>query len=318
MTKREFLTAACVVLLCFVAANIAMALWSTHLRPIQKLDTIEKARKANVVLLGNSLMEFAVEPGAFDRAARQQSRNLTAVNAALRGTGSDEHYLLFRDAMRNSPIDTVIIGFFDFQCTARERIRVSGISGSAVFAFDSRVPIQDVERAYELPLLESLQLRLFRLLPLIAYRSVVWESVARLRARRSDSSNYQTVFEMVFNEQARYFGQIPAHFNPSMEKIVHEAKARGCRIVFVLMPVSPRHVTASYRQPRWSAYITSLRRLIGERRFGFIDASEWFPSQTLFMDSVHMSHDGSLLFSPALARAVIVELSGMESRWPRG
>jgi hypothetical protein len=315
--KRNFLSLLCLVLLGFAAANLAMLRWAAHLNSTRRLDAIDRTRGANVAILGNSLMEDVFDPEPFELAARRASARLVPVLAALAYTFPAEHYLLFKRALRNSSIHTVVLGFFDYQLSMVNDSKAPDLFNVQTLPYDSRIPIREADYVYEFSLTGRLRFRIFRALPLLGYRSAGWAAVQSLRNRLGDSNwDPENGFRDGFNVEAEMSSRAPVRFNHPTESIVAESNALGARVIFVLMPISPRHASEFYTQPRWQAYLRSLRTIMEHDRCGFIDASNWFPSQSDFADSVHLHLRLREDFSAALARAVVAERAAMQSKWP--
>ncbi len=306
MKKRDLLATALAVLAGFIAANLAMLALSRRLLPSRILDEISNTRHADVIVVGNSLLQGVFDPATFGREARRQSQHWVAVNTALGATFSAEHYLLFEQALRIPGIHTVILGFYDLQLSAPTDPEVSALLDTRVLAFDPRIPARDAESIYGFPLEERLRFRVFRALPLLAFRSVGWESVERLRiGLGAPRWNVDVGIAEQYRNHARYLAGSPVHFNTATEKMVREARARRLRFVFVLMPMSPFHIRTIYSQPGWKSYLASLRTLMEREGCLLIDATIWFPSQSDFVDSIHLAYGNRELFSTKLAAAVI-------------
>ena len=162
-----------------------------------------------------------------------------------------------------------------------------------------------------------MRFRLFRQLPLMASRFVIWEPVERLR--REIGGPGPTLDKKIvadFNSWAPVFEGKVIHLNDPMERVVRESRERRYQVIFVLMPTSPRHLRDCYAQPRWKHYMAALTRLLAEYRCGFVDASAWFPSEEYFADSIHVSLKFKEPLSAKLAEAIVAERSAMQSKWP--
>jgi len=318
MNKRDFLATLGVVLLCFIAANFAMAKWTARIRGMQKLDAIEAATKANTLVVGNSLLDYTLDEQVFQDTARSASADLIPLNTAISATSAPEHYLLFSRALRLLPgIHTVVIGFYDFQLTAERQVKVSDMGFDRMVAFNPRVPIRDAESIYAFSPQEKLLFRLFRALPLIAFRFNIWHPVERLRISLGGPEySMDKIIEEVYGYGAAGFHGTVTHLNAPMDRLIRDAQARHCQVIFVLMPMAPRHLKVCYAQPLWQNYQAEVTRVLAEDRCGFIDATTWFPSPDYFKDSIHLNERAVEPLSVKLANAVVAERSAMRSRWP--
>jgi lysophospholipase L1-like esterase len=84
--------------------------------------------------------------------------------------------------------------------------------------------------------------------------------------------------------------------------LISEARQRNLRIVFVLMPLPPKHVAAFYLTAAWKAYQGHIQELLKNKNVSLLDASEWFPDAQKFGDSLHLNEEGAKEFSRRLGQ----------------
>jgi hypothetical protein len=310
MSKRDLLIPAAVVLIAFIAGNVVEARRSRFFLQRQKINAIRQAPDANVLLVGNSTFDWHVDSTAFEHTARLAGENMIPVNAALMATQPEDQYLLFRQGMKNPGIRAVVIGFYDFQLTNHSSPAVADLTGFRAVAFDSRIDPRDADLTYSFPPAERLKFRIFRLFPLLAYRELALP-VQQLRdAIRGPSPPQDDSFAIIL----KYFslGGYPRDLNPPMDRIVHESAVRKARVVFVLVPMSPKHRADRYSLPGWRTYVDGMKRWMAAHQCGFIDASEWLPLESDFDDDIHFKRAKAGVFSVLLANALVRD-RGMNS-----
>jgi hypothetical protein len=304
MAKRDLFIPAFLTLLSFIAANIAMATASRDLPGSRKISEISQVRNPNVLLVGNSTLDGRLNSWIFENAARIAGWRMVPVNAALAATQTTEQYLLFRKGMRHPGIDTVIVGFFGFQITVDEGNTVAPLLGYRSVAFDSRVDVHDAEFIYRFPAAERLRFRIFRMLPLFAWRAYAWGPVEKLR-RAMDSASPEPENTAGYQKVLEFFTAHPTNLNWPMRNIVRESQARGARVIFLSMPMPPYYRAAFYSSPAWSRYVAALRGWTSAHGCGFIDGSDWFPGPGSFIDRLHLRFEMGPAFSAKLANAVV-------------
>jgi len=327
MTKRNFLLASLLALICFGVANVLMAKWSNRTPARRKVEYIHNAKGANVVLIGNSLLDGAVLPTVFADTAKASARpaNLSELNAALGACEPPEQYLLFRLAERDARIPMVVIGFFDFQLTKTTVTKTSDLTGNRALSFDPRIDAKDAESIYHFTGLDRLEFRVFRTLPLLGYRSQTWKYVELLRralsqigtvaeasnswGRVSDFNALEAPDIKSFNRQADRFTNAAFALNEPIQRIVSESNAHNYQLIFLLMPISPFHRANFYAQRSWRIYLDGLKRWASTHKIAFIDASEWFLSEEDFGDRLHLASKSHYSFTRRLA-STIASLSG--------
>ena len=325
-TRSDFLLALLLTVLCLLAINIAFGVWSTRTPFSRKLNAIDSQSGAEVLFLGNSLLDGRIDGDIFKKEA-----NLIAVNAALGASDPAEHYLLFRYSLERDPkIRQVVIGFYDFQLTDSFGSKLSDLVGNRALALDSRISAPDARHIYHFGIADYLAFRTLRVFPMLAASSVVWQRIELLRRelggigmphQASSSWGRATDFKALeadtledFDREANRFGGNAAVLNEPLESIVEEARARKCQVVFLLMPASPYHRGTYYLRPSWKEYLLALKPTMAAEQVDFIDASLWFPLEDQFEDRLHLKKEQKDVLSKRLADA----LAGMAEPQPVG
>ena len=319
MRQRTLPITALVVALFLLAANLLMTRWSARLPYREKLEDIRLAQAPNILFIGNSLLDGRVDATALKQGSGTPAVSLRPLNAALGGTEPHTQALLMDYSVRSHPeLQTLVIGFFDFQLTAEDRVTPADLTGNAAVAIDPRFPLSEVDAVYHFTPLEDLQLRFLRAAPMVAYRKNAWKYVEILRrrmeqmgmpheatnsnGRAADFSSLEAGTPAHFDDEVAESLQAPQPFNASYERIFAEGASRHLHVVMVAMPMSPEHRSTYYARPSWNAYWKLTRQRLQQRGFEVIDASDWMPSSTQFVDSLHMSPAAATEFSYRLGQ----------------
>jgi hypothetical protein len=320
MTRKAFLVSLLVTLSFLGVVNVAMGRWSSRLPMRIKLDAVASKSDANVLIIGNSLLDGQIDPPVFQKATGKLSEQLLPVDLALGASQTPEQYLLFHEAIKRRQVRAIVIGFYDFQLTQPVPTTVSDLIGNRALAFDPRIDAGDAESIYHFNFGDRVKYRLFRGLPMLAYRGNAWKSVELLRrklgnvgmpevaanelGRVADFDALETK-SSEFQAQAQQFAENPVRLNEPMERILQEAKERHCAVVFVLMPISPYHQATYYSLASWKRYQAAIQALATRHRAGFIDASQWYGDPSDFADRLHMQKGMRNAFSARLAQAML-------------
>jgi len=315
MVRRPLFFLVLTALAVLLAMNLFFAFHTVRQHYYHKLEEIRTAQDPQLLLVGNSLL-MDLRADALDKAAAQAGLNAPSVNSSLAGLLPPEQWLLFHYAMQRHPgIRTLVVGFYDFQLTEPDATRISDFIYDRTLVVDPRFPIPEVAAAYGFGPRRTLELRLVRALPMLAFRGREQGRVAELRDNMKqmgipqssdpgDPDHLEASSPQDFDNKAQAFLQNPRHFNPSFESIFHEAQAAHMRIVLVIMPMSPLHRNMFYARPAWSQYISAMNALARQRglQISWIDGSGWLPSQDDFADHVHMSKAGMDTFTSRLGK----------------
>jgi hypothetical protein len=319
MQKRPLLALGIVSLLVIIGLNAFFRVWRHHLPYYQDLRAIDSASEPNLLLIGNSLLADRLDEALFTSIASKRGKSFRPLNTALGGIPPQEQRLFFEYALSKQPhIRTLLVGIFDFQLTAEDKIGPSGLFGNGLPGIDPAVPISMVADAYHFDRWELLQVGVLRALPFLPNRGSAWRIVELLRrsmgeigmphakttdlGRASDFANLEAAGSSDFDKTAYAFLQHPDKFNASYEAVFQRTRSRGISSVIVIMPMSPFHRARFYSLQSWKLYRDALVRLANQRGIRVIDAADWCPLQEDFEDNLHMSKAGVAIFSERLAR----------------
>jgi hypothetical protein len=304
-----------------VAGNVIMMRWSIRLPYRQKLEAIRTAQSPKVLFIGNSLLDGRVDSVAFEQGMGSVDGSAKPLDAALGGSDPHVQALLMDYSLRCHPeLNTLIVGFFDFQLTAEDQLTPTDLTGNASVGVDSRFPLDEVAEVYHFTSLEMLEVRLLRILPMVAYRKNAWKYVELLRRRMSengmpheatnvngrvaDFASLEAGTPEHFDQEVVKNLMEPHPFNESYEKVFAEAKQHHMRVVVVMMPMSPSHRSLYYSRNSWKKYWTVTREHLLQRGFDVIDASEWIPQKDQFVDTLHMTPAAATEFSRQIGKEI--------------
>jgi hypothetical protein len=319
MTKRPLIPVMLTAVLVLAALNVMMIALSHRLPYRIKLEAIRTARDPNLLFVGNSLLDHHLDAGAFAEAASERGVHFDPLNSALGASDPPEQRLLFHYAVAKHPgISTLVVGFFDFQLTAADHSRIADLRGNRMVGLDRRFPADEVAAAYDFGPMDRAELTLLRAFPMAANRASAWKDVELLRrsmasigmpavatnsmGRVDDFAALEASSPQNFDAQASAFLADRGHFNASYEAIFAQARQANMMVAIVVMPMSPYHWEISYGRPIWGEYLKAIEALSAERGIRVIDASQWLPAQTDFVDHLHMTQEASRRFSLRLGR----------------
>jgi hypothetical protein len=305
------------VVVVLAVLNMGMALLNHRLPYHKKLEAIRTARQANLLFVGNSLLDHHVDEGALAESAAKRDIQFVPLNSALGASEPPEQRLLFDYATEKHPgISTLVVGFYDFQLTVSDHSRVVDLTGNRMVGIDPRFPVAEVARAYDFGARDRAELVLVRALPMAANRANAWKYVELLRrsmasigmpgsatnsmGRVDDFTALEAGSSQRFDAQAHAFLDSSRRFNASYEAIFAQAQKARMNVVIVAMPMSPSHLTAYYARPLWGQYLQALSWLAEERGIRLIDASRWLPAEDKFADHLHMTQEAVKEFSVRL------------------
>jgi hypothetical protein len=308
-----------------VCVNFAMGIWSHRLVCVRRIGEIQQSRGANLLLLGNSLMDGHVDEAILTRGAAEDGASAVPLNAALSATQEPEQRLLFDFALETSNrIHVLVVGAFDFQLTRPDASKPADLTGNRMVGIDHRIPVENVDAAYSFGMLDRMEIRALRALPMAANRASAWKYVELIRrkmgedgmsheetnsmGRVSDFSALEATSGRSFDEEAYAFVQNPNYFNESYEYIFNKAQSLGITPVITIMPMSPYHRSVFYSRQSWQIYKAALIALAHRRGIMIIDASGWLTRTDDFEDNLHMSTQGVREFSTLLAHAITPSL----------
>lgn len=318
MNKNPLLPLLLTAAILLAAANLLIGAWNHRLPYETKLEAIRTAHNPNLLFVGNSLLDHHLDEAALKQTAKANGLDFTPLNSALGASEPPEQRLLFDYAVKNHPnIRTLVVGIYDFQLTAEDHSKIADLTGNRMVGLDRRFPAAAVAQAYGFSPLERLEIAALQRTPMAANRANIWKYVELLRrsmgaigmpraavnsmGRVEDFNALESGSSQQFDAQACAFLQHPDRFNASYEAIFSAARAKGMKVVIVVMPMSPYHHAAFYSRPSWSEYLKALTALAAQRGIRVIDASGWIPAQQEYVDHLHMGPDAVHKFSMRLA-----------------
>jgi hypothetical protein len=150
--------------------------------------------------------------------------------------------------------------------------------------------------------------------PLLAERGAIGAKVERLRraisqqgmpnaatnqfGRVSDFTLLEASSQETFVRHCERASQ--ADLSGPVEELIREAQERQTRVVFVLMPLPPKHLRMFYETGAWDKYQRHVEGLLAKHGVAFLDASRWFPQPERFGDALHLNEEGAKEFSRRL------------------
>jgi hypothetical protein len=305
------------VLVCaavLACANLVVARLTQHTISRQILAEARNSVSAETIALGNSLVRSGFNAEEFAAAQHSPGQPRAALNMAMGASAPPEHLLLLRAALRTDDrAQLLIYGFYDFQLTDTVKFSFSELIGNHdLLYFDEP---EFARRYYAMSRYDTARFAIARRVTLLSERGAIWARVERLR---------RAISERGMPEQAtNQFGRVadftlldagsPDEFvkhcqrasieqlNTSVLEIIREAQERQLGVVFVLMPLPPRHVETFYETVEWKQYQRHLERLLAEQNVVLLDASRWFPEPDRFADVLHLNQQGAVEFSQRLA-----------------
>src|SRR5215467_2357165 len=314
VTLRQF--AATLVVCCAIlaAANLAVERLTARTVSRRLLAETRGASNAQIIALGNSLMRSGFVADTFT-AADSPNAKPTAFNLALGASTPVEQLLLLRDGLRSFTKPRLLLyGFYDFQLTDPVSFSNADIIGNHDILYYQE---PEFARAYfSMSRYEGAAFEINRRAPLLAERGAVWGKVELLRRRlgqqgmpRQESNEFGRAADFTLLE-ARNREDFDEHcrqaegsgLNEPVREIIREAQQRGMKVVFVLMPLTPRHLHTFYDSAGWSAYQRHIRKLLLQQDTAYLDASRWIREPSRFGDALHLTPAGAEEFSRRLGK----------------
>jgi hypothetical protein len=169
-------------------------------------------------------------------------------------------------------------------------------------------------RYYQMSRYEAAAFEIDRRASLLAERGAVWAKVELLRrglgqqgmpVQASNQFGRAADFTLLEARNREEFEQhcataSRAELNAPVAEIIREAQQQGIKVVFVVMPLPPRHLAAFYDSGGWSTYQRHIRRLLAAQNVTYLDASRWIPDRANFGDALHLTPAGAAGFSRRL------------------
>jgi hypothetical protein len=108
----------------------------------------------------------------------------------------------------------------------------------------------------------------------------------------------------IFLKTMDKYGKSEPVIDPTVRELLKEAKNSGARVVVVLVPLAAEHIATYYRSPQWESYERLVKSAVLEEGVEYLDASDWEPEASNYVDSVHLNENGSEKFSVQLANCL--------------
>jgi hypothetical protein len=320
MKARQLLVQLLVLLAVLAAANGAVAVLSRQSGARQRLRSIEASPPADVLFLGNSLVDAGVDGGAFESAWPGRH----GLNLGLGASSPVAHVILLKRAGRHGRARDVVYGFWATQLTDPVPDDWSDLAGNRAVAY-----YVDTEEAIALSAPDSpfraWQMRLLSRVPLLAERQTIWARVERLRrrlgrvglppeetnrfGRAADFAALEPPDPLEFAGQCRQSAEDGVPFSAPVQALFRIAGARGARVLLVEMPMPSGYRRRFCDTPGWLLYRRHLRELARKEGGAYLSAVDWVGDEH-FRDVLHLDPTGAALFSKRLAE----EMSAMEAK----
>jgi hypothetical protein len=313
MTRQRFILTLGIALSLFAIVNLLVAYGTRHSPEKKKVIEIRTAGPRDCIAFGNSLIQVGFIPDVFGRATAGIGQKLSSINAALWATYPVEHLLMLREALRVTPHPRfVVYGFFDFQLTTDVKTTADDLFGTRSIGLFLEPSI--AQRLYKMPINSQIEVGLLHRLPLFADRGGFYFRVTELRESlgrlgksgpvAGDPTRFAQLEENSTDSFNRDCVQQVSEKRPLSEPVlemIRNAREHGARLVFVEMPLSPEHIQRFYKGVGWPVYREYVRNLMLQQQAEFLDASEWLPEQSSYIDEIHLSEKGAEQFTGELA-----------------
>ena len=319
MRPRSFFISALIAAILFGVLNLAVAVLGNNTIPRQIARRIEQTPGLNCLALGNSLMQAGFDAAIFQAACRSRRGNVIALNAGLGSSYPVEHLLLLRRAFqKRAGLDCVMYGFFDFQLMQPPQTSLHELIGNRAMLYYFEPDV--AARYYQWPPGDRLAFHITRFFPAIEERGAVWAKVEMLRRRFSglgmpaqQNNQFGRTQDFALLEAdspaqfARECDQAVAarrELSQPVLDMIRLTREHGARMVMIEMPMSPTHIERYYSTPSWQHYRAYLKELLAAHGADLVSAGDWVPEDRLFADHLHLSPEGSIVFSRRLALVV--------------
>jgi hypothetical protein len=273
-TRRQFFAALLVCLAILAAGNLVVQRLTAHTVSRRLVADARAASSAQIIALGNSLMRSGFVPEAFAPPVPPQEQS-PAFNLAMGASTPVEQLLLLRAGLGSfSKPRLILYGFYDFQLTEAVTLSNADLIGNhdILYYQESRF----ARRYFSMTPYESAAFEATRRLPMLAERGAVWAKVELLRrylggqgvpaearnpfGRVADFTLLEAKSREEFERHCAVASQ--AELNAAVAEIIREAQERGMQVVFIVMPLPPRHVETFYDTPAWKAYQRHIEQLL--------------------------------------------------------
>jgi hypothetical protein len=315
ISRAQFGVAILTCLAVLAVGNLAVKRLTAHTVSRRVLDDARAASSASVIAIGNSLIRAGFIPEVFTPAQPAPVTSPAAVNLALGASSPVEQLLILREAFRaNSSQRLLVYGFYDFQLTDPVQFSNADIIGNRDILYYQEPEF--ARRYFRMTLYDSAAFAVTRRLPMLYERGAVWAKVELLRrylgqqgmpaesrnqfGRTADFTLLEAKSREEFEQHCLRASQ--AELNAPVAEIIREAQEhnRAAGVVFVLMPLPPKHVEMFYDTAGWASYQRHIAQLLRASGVRYVDASRWIPDSSKFGDALHLSDRGAQEFSRRL------------------
>jgi len=313
ITRGQFWGAVLVCAAMVACANAVVGTVTQHSVSRRILADARSAGAAQTIALGNSLVRSGFNADEFAMALRSQGVHSAASNMAMGASTPPEHLLLLRAALRaDDRAQLLLYGFYDFQLTDAVSFKFSDMIGNHDLLYYDEPEF--ARRYYSMSRYDAAGFEIAQHFPLLAERGAIWAKVERLRraisqqgmpgqatnqfGRVADFTLLEANSQEEFVKHCERASREP--LNAAAQEITREAQERHLRVVFVLMPLPPRHVQTFYDTAAWEEYQGHLHELLAKQNVTVVDASTWFPDASKFGDALHLNEEGAKEFSQRL------------------
>jgi hypothetical protein len=310
ITRGQFWGTALVCAVVLTSANLVVARLTRQTVSRRILADAVNSGAAQTIALGNSLVRSGFNAEEFAAAQQSSGVQSAALNMAMGASTPAEHLLLLRAALRADDHARVLLyGFYDFQLTEPVLFTFGDMIGNHDLLYYDEPEF--ARRYYSMSRYDVAGFEITRHLPLLAERGAVWAKVEQLRRAISQqgmpkqaTNQFGRVADFTLLEadsQDEFVKHCQRASNEQLNapvlEIIREAQERQLRVVFVLMPLPPKHVQTFYETRAWQEYQRHLHELLAKQNVVAVDASHWFPDAHKFGDALHLNEEGAKEFS---------------------
>lgn len=309
VTRRHFWGALFFCLAIVAIGNFVVQRLTAHTVSRRLLAETREAGHAQIIALGNSLMRSGFVPETFSQPASPRGQS-PAFNLAMGASTPVEQLLLLRAGLQSFTSPRLLLyGFYDFQLTDPVSYSNADIIGNHDILYYQEPEF--ARRYYQMSGYESAAFEIDRRVPLLAERGAVWAKVELLRrelgqqgmpAQAANQFGRVADFTLLEAKSREEFEQhcvkaSKAELNASVAQIIREAQQKGVKVVFVVMPMPPKHIRAFYDSAGWNTYHLHIKELLRAQNTAYLDASRWIRDARKFGDALHLTPAGAEDFS---------------------
>jgi hypothetical protein len=321
MHRKSFFVSALVATALFALLNLAVLAAARNTIPRQIARNIERTPGLNCLALGGSLVQSGFDASVFDAGLFDAGHaGVIALNAGLGSSYPVEHLLLLRHGFqKRSGLTCAMYGFCDLQLMEPPRTSLHELIGNRamLYYFEPAVAAS----YYGWPLGDRLTFHLTRLFPAIEERGIIWAKLEKFRRRlgalglpAQETNQFGRVQDFAlmeppsverFARECEQAVEARRDLSRPILDMIRLSREHGARMTMIEMPMSASHVERYYRTPAWQHYRSYLQNLLASHGADYVNASDWVQDDRLFADHLHLSPQGSVVFSQKLAAAAL-------------